>query len=1104
MTPRMTSFRSVWNNVMQNDIENSTSPERSVAPKRNPLSLGTSYSSVSSVTSIRRSHNYRADHTSETGRQNADLSISSLSLPANFDNYDLMDSTKSLTVTSSLGDSLRELVPRGMNSSDGRSFMEDAASNIPPFTSTERHTDALMETGEYNVDDVIDNLKQDYDLDMLLMHNRNDLEAMHYNNLENDTRHVTQEVDPCLDPELQHVTQSGVARSQSTDPLNGGLFRVIIFTDTHLGHKDSDPVRANDAFNTFQEVLFLAKYLQVDAIFHSGDLFDDSHPSRSVIYRTMELIRHYCQRNDADFSGSLDIQLPQSCAVRTATMRLTALKLIDVTVSNESQVPFFVIHGNHDNPTSVNGLSPIDLLDVSGLVTFFGTATDMNNIEIHPILINKQGIIVALYGLGWVKDEFLYKAFEENRVVFVPPPQTEQRCYNVLLFHQNRYPRRGAKAKDYIPDHFLPEWLDLVIWGHEHECLKFPQRSESHDFQVLQLGSTVQTSLMAGEMAQKHCCIMEISLDDVKFYPISLETARQLHYSDVSLSQMGLDTKGGEKEIHSKLLATMNTIVGNVHNRSLTALRATEVAKIVLPPHMEFELQGAIEDARRMPLVRLRVDHSGYDSINPRTFGTEFVNRVANPSDLLRFWQRHTTGTTERSEDATISGGSDIRNSVYPAIEACCQLKVLLERDLNAAVERFAVGMESSAIADYVNKAIRETQQALRREMAVHAGDQLCDEVYSNLVERAVIARTQAARLAAGVNHQSTLSGLASSSDSIGINISGNKFSDSVDTTSSLGLSSYKFQDNGTISDFTPQPCQRPNETAATNNKVDFGDKTVVATRNNCLKSSVDPGSSIKMNDLMMEFIPQSIVGDAANTVSTDSSSHSPLEPENDADVPHTLPLASRFRTRKRNVNRAADKSQELSENTGVTPVDRPQTRQQTKRSRQLAIDTNDQDDIFLDENLKRMCSEYMDKSAASDNTEEIGPMDHVRLNSNSPKYLYIDGNSRHDEPLKLSDFDDLVLPVPSDNASPGDVTMTPRVSNKERLMDNDSRLTTRNASNEIVQRLQNVNRSVGSHRLPSVTRTSTSSKGSQGVSSQTSYSQGFRNTLISMFFKKK
>ena len=47
-------------------------------------------------------------------------------------------------------------------------------------------------------------------------------------------------------------------------------------TDNHLGFLEKDPVRANDSFAAFEEILKLAKDSQVDFIVLGGDLFHEN------------------------------------------------------------------------------------------------------------------------------------------------------------------------------------------------------------------------------------------------------------------------------------------------------------------------------------------------------------------------------------------------------------------------------------------------------------------------------------------------------------------------------------------------------------------------------------------------------------------------------------------------------------------------------------------------------------------------------------------------------------------------------------------------------------------------------------------------------------
>lgn len=58
-------------------------------------------------------------------------------------------------------------------------------------------------------------------------------------------------------------------------------------------------------------------------------------------------------------------------------------------------------------------------------------------------------------------------------------------------------------ATNYIPEQFLDDFLDLVVWGHEHECKIAPERNEQQLFYITQPGSSVVTSLSPGEAVKK-------------------------------------------------------------------------------------------------------------------------------------------------------------------------------------------------------------------------------------------------------------------------------------------------------------------------------------------------------------------------------------------------------------------------------------------------------------------------------------------------------------------------------------------------------------------------------------------------------------------------
>ncbi len=64
---------------------------------------------------------------------------------------------------------------------------------------------------------------------------------------------------------------------------SASLLRVLIATDNHLGVHEEDPIRRDDAFVAFEEILAHAVRLKVDALLLGGDIFHENKPSRRVL-----------------------------------------------------------------------------------------------------------------------------------------------------------------------------------------------------------------------------------------------------------------------------------------------------------------------------------------------------------------------------------------------------------------------------------------------------------------------------------------------------------------------------------------------------------------------------------------------------------------------------------------------------------------------------------------------------------------------------------------------------------------------------------------------------------------------------------------------------
>lgn len=231
-----------------------------------------------------------------------------------------------------------------------------------------------------------------------------------------------------------------------------------------------------------------------------------------------------------------------------------------------------------------------------------------------------------------VRDERLFRTFRDNKVKFFQPGQQKSDWFNIMSVHQNHV---AHTETSYLPEHFLPDFLDLVVWGHEHECLIDPTYNPETNFHVMQPGSSVATSLMPGEAVPKHVAVVSVTGKDFKVEPIRLKTVRPFLIKDITLSE--------EKE-------AMKLVKKNNNGPALTRFLEGVVEGMIKEAMKEWEeAQGDEErdedDKPPLPLIRLRVEYSApeggnFECENPQRFSSRFVGKVANTTDVVSFHRR--------------------------------------------------------------------------------------------------------------------------------------------------------------------------------------------------------------------------------------------------------------------------------------------------------------------------------------------------------------------------------------------------------------------------------------------------------------------------------
>ncbi|KAK3913008.1 Double-strand break repair protein MRE11 [Frankliniella fusca] len=395
------------------------------------------------------------------------------------------------------------------------------------------------------------------------------------------------------------------------EPPPEDVFNILLATDIHLGYEEKDPIRGRDSFVTFEEILKIAVEREVDFILLGGDLFHISKASADSMHRCMLLLRKYCM---GDRPISFEFLSDQDKNFLNTTQTVVNYEDPNINVS----VPVFSIHGNHDDPVGQSHISSLDLLSCAGLVNYFGKNLDLQNIVVSPILLQKGDTRLALYGLSHVKDKRLVRLFEEEKVTFEQPTEHGGEWFNICVLHQNRAARG---VKEYIPEDQLPEFMDLIVWGHEHDCRVVPEEAPHGQYHITQPGSSVATSLSEGEAIPKCVGLLKVYKKKFLIESIPLKTVRPFVFREICASEFNFtddDMRDASEQLEEKAEETVNIMIQD--------------AGKMLTDH---------EDQPTLPLIRLRFYYTDEAQMfNSVRFGQKFEDKIANPQELILMKRR--------------------------------------------------------------------------------------------------------------------------------------------------------------------------------------------------------------------------------------------------------------------------------------------------------------------------------------------------------------------------------------------------------------------------------------------------------------------------------
>lgn len=366
-------------------------------------------------------------------------------------------------------------------------------------------------------------------------------------------------------------------------------------------------------------------------------------------------------------------------------------------------------------------------------MNYFGAAEEVEHLQLAPVLIRKNKAKLALYGLGWIRDERLNRMFANGHVNFIKPVGNHNASsgwFNMFVVHQNRQ-NKGRGAKNCLQESFIPPFFDLAVFGHEHECRIDFEESITESFNLCQPGSSIATSLVPGEEVKKHVLLLELTCPS--------DTQASFRYKKLPLTSV-------------RPFLMEETVLSGVKQLEFTAptskhLTENEKTELVTA-HLEARVHEMINEAKHvyaeenpnlsasqvngvLPLIRLRVEFTGYSPINVQRFGAKFTSVAANPSNLLLFYKKRKPVQRTRKQTGTGNDGLEEQLEELPVQENAGdkisalieeiledpnrQLKIFQDKDMNQAVDDFVTKQQSTAIRDFVSASLEDMKDFLKK-----------------------------------------------------------------------------------------------------------------------------------------------------------------------------------------------------------------------------------------------------------------------------------------------------------------------------------------------------------------------------------------------------
>ena len=206
--------------------------------------------------------------------------------------------------------------------------------------------------------------------------------------------------------------------------------KIGLFSDIHLGFGQGTE-RERDAFENLEEAMEMCK--DCDLILIAGDIFDYKTPNAEILTKTMEnLLSAFGKKSETKILEGINKDLSGNLKFGYG-------------------IPVISIYGNHER-RSKGLLNPVEALERAGFLV---------QIHCNGLVLEKDGIKIAIQGMGGVPDQFAERILKEWN------PKPKEEAYNILMLHQSI--SGFVFAEHLLPQEAIPKGFDLYINGHIHE-----------------------------------------------------------------------------------------------------------------------------------------------------------------------------------------------------------------------------------------------------------------------------------------------------------------------------------------------------------------------------------------------------------------------------------------------------------------------------------------------------------------------------------------------------------------------------------------------------------------------------------------------------------